>query len=40
MKITVCKGRLEFLLQPQDRDKSGAELFREAMTAVRTWLLM
>ena len=40
MKITVCKGRLELLLQPEDSEKSYPELFWEAVDAIREWLLL
>lgn len=40
MKITMCKGRLEFLLQPEDSEKSYPELFWEAVDSIREWLLL
>lgn len=40
MKITVCKGRLEFLLEPSDKGRSYADLFWEAVDAIREWLLL
>lgn len=39
MKITVCKGRLELLLQPEDEGRSYPDLFWEAVDAIREWLL-
>ena len=40
VKITMCKGRLEFLLEPQDGQKSYPELFWEAVDSIREWLLL
>lgn len=40
MKITMCKGRLEFLLEPEDGQKSYPELFWEAVDSIREWLLL
>ena len=40
VKITMCKGRLEFLLEPEDGQKSYPELFWEAVDSIREWLLL
>ena len=39
MKVSICKGRFELILEPEDKGKSYPELFWEAVNHLREWLL-